>query len=131
MNFNDGPQQHLGHSFPSTFHDGLRILKTAAGRGNLELVQLLLHSRGFATSKNLICAIKSSNKELIRFLLEGSADVVDLDESEDEFRCNYGGISSPAPSPLAELFIETCDRGLRSFLFSEPQNIMEVLFHHP
>ena len=91
----------IDHSPSPTLHYQLTLaLESAAQRGNLELVQTLLRSHVCYTRRTLICAIKSRNKELIRFLLDNRADADACDESATEYR--YESVAQPAPSPLSE-----------------------------
>ena len=93
----------IDHRVPSTIHRNFGVtLDIAAERGNLELVQLLLRSRVSFTLGTLTSAIRSKNKELIRFLLDNGADVVAFDESAHELWYNDGLHHSRAPSPLSE-----------------------------
>ena len=77
-------------------------IDVAAERGNFESVQLLLRSPVSSTRETLTCAIRSRNKELIKFLLNDGADVSAFEESTVEHRYNSERVPSPVPSPLSE-----------------------------
>ena len=74
----------------------------AAERGNFEMVQLLLGSRVSSTKTTLTCAIRSRNKELVKFLLDDGADVSSFEESAIEHPYDSEEVPFPAPSPLSE-----------------------------
>ena len=76
-------------------------LNSAAQRGNLELVQILLRSHVPLDRDTLTCALKSRNKELIRFLLDNGA-VAGASDGNGDWPWSLHCEMSPTPSPLSE-----------------------------
>lgn len=52
-----------------------RVIDIAAQRGSLEVVKVLLNNRASLSGDTLTCAVKSTNEDLIRFLLEKGANI--------------------------------------------------------
>ena len=52
-----------------------RVIDVAAQRGSLEMVKVLLNNRASLSGDTLTYAVKSTNEDLIHFLLEGGADI--------------------------------------------------------